>query len=185
MKEAKAGFNKIAADMDNALQKNSVVSKTKVNDMEEASSALVASQSCFHYCTVDYVYLITMLQAKKKHEVLDALLSMVKAYGNFFEEGQKLYQGSKTDTDQVRQNVRELRKKSIELDRMLDKRHVEITKESHENAKMLKQKPQRNSILLSNIEGYLFKRGQGAFKVWKRRWFYLKVLHFLFLNRFM
>ena len=81
MKDTKGYFNKISTDLDSALAKNSSASKSRPGDVEDASNLLTATQSCFRYTTLDYVYQISMLQSKKKHEVLEALLGCVKSYG--------------------------------------------------------------------------------------------------------
>ena len=69
MKDTKGYFNKLSQDLDSALYKNAAVSKSKVVDVEEATNMLTATQSCFNYTALDYVYLMTMLQAKKRHEI--------------------------------------------------------------------------------------------------------------------
>ena len=62
------------------------------------------------------------------------------------------------------------------LEKQLERRHTYVTTE---------ETPLYNEIKRSdmNIEGYLFKRGQNAFRTWNRRWFYLeanKVVFFLY-----
>lgn len=56
MKDTRGYFNKISSDLDTALSKNSAVSKNKPNEIEEMTNLLKATQSCFRYTTLDYVY---------------------------------------------------------------------------------------------------------------------------------
>ena len=176
MKEGRNFFGKVSTELDNALYKNSAVSKSKVNDVDEASNLLIASQSAFNYSAVDYVYSITMIQSRKRHEILDALLRMVNAYGAFFHQGEKMYKDSKQFAQELNTEIKEMRQNTTELEKAMESRHADITKESELTAQKMKQRPTRISATVPlDIQGYLFKRGQNAFRTWNRRWFYLKV----------
>ena len=122
------------------------------------------------YTTLDYVYQISMLQSRKKHEALEALLLFTKAYGDMFSQGNHLMAGLRPLTKKLADDVVTMRQASSSLDRRMEKRHSHITqgKEEDENNKS----EDKGGLVL---EGYLFKRGQNAFRTWKRRWFYLKV----------
>ena len=80
MKDTRGYFNKISSDLDSALYKNSCVSKSRPNEVEEVTNLLTATQSCFRYTTLDYVYQISMIQSKKRTEILEALLGYVDAH---------------------------------------------------------------------------------------------------------
>ena len=56
MKDTRGYFNKISSDLDSSLNKNSAVSKSKPNEIEECTNLLRATQSCFRYTALDYVY---------------------------------------------------------------------------------------------------------------------------------
>ena len=56
MKDTRGYFNKISSDLDSSLNKNSAVSKSKPNEIEECTNLLQATQSCFRYTALDYVY---------------------------------------------------------------------------------------------------------------------------------
>ena len=55
---------------------------------------------------------------------------------------------------------------SSALEKHLEKRHTYVTKEDT----VVLAEAKGKSI---NLEGYLFKRGQSAFRTWNRRWFYI------------
>jgi len=161
MKDTRGYFNKISSDLDSSLNKNSAVSKSRPNEIEECTNLLRATQSCFRYTALDYVYQISILQSKKRTEVLESILGLVKAYSNHFYEGQEYYQDLDVFTQQLSIEIDTMRTKTDTLDKQLEKRHNCVSDlEKEEN-------PIR-------IEGYLFKRGKNAFRVWNRRWFYLE-----------
>lgn len=39
-------------------------------EMEEAQNLLSATRSCFRHTALDHVYAISVIQAKKRHEIL-------------------------------------------------------------------------------------------------------------------
>ena len=59
MKDTRGYFNKISSDLDSSLNKNSAVSKSKPNDIEECTNLLQATQSCFRYTALDYIYQVS------------------------------------------------------------------------------------------------------------------------------
>lgn len=56
MRDTRGYFNKISNDLDGALNKNAAATKSRPNEVEDATNLLTATQSCFRYTTVDYVY---------------------------------------------------------------------------------------------------------------------------------
>ena len=70
MKESHAEFDKISNLLDSALSRNSQATKSKPAEMEEAQNLLSATQSCFRHTALDHVYSISLIQAKKRHEIL-------------------------------------------------------------------------------------------------------------------
>ena len=56
------------------------------------------------------------------------------------------------------------------LEKQLEKRHSLVSPEGQ----VVKEETS-NSGQTTKLEGYLFKRGQNAFRTWNRRWFYLEV----------
>merc|ERR1712110_1028157 len=159
MKDTRGYFNKISNDLDGALNKNAGASKSRPVEVEDATNFLTATQGCFRYTTLDYVYQISMLQSKKKTEVLETLLHLVNAYSNLFHNGQSYYQDLDVFSQQLGIEIDAMKNKTNTLDKSLEKRHNCV---SDLNSGGIR------------IEGYLFKRGSGAFKTWNRRWFYLE-----------
>ena len=54
-------FNKISGDLDSALNKNAAVPKSKPGEVEDAKNLLMATQSCFRYTGLDYVFQVNVL----------------------------------------------------------------------------------------------------------------------------
>jgi len=173
MKETKGYFNKISNDLDSALSKNAAASKCRPGDIEDASNLLTATRSCFRYTGMDYVYQISMLQKRKKHVVLDALSSFMGGYSSFFRQGTNVF----TDTDpflsQLNKNIQGMRDSCQALEKQLEKRHTYVTQSDLQSFNAASEAAEKKEGKRGGIEGYLFKRGQNAFRTWNRRWFYL------------
>ena len=112
-----------------------------------------------------------MIQSKKRHEVLDCLTSLVNAFGIFFKEGSDLFSQVEPETKEVATDVAEMKRLSNLLEKHLEKRHNLVSTDG--NAEV----PPAPTLGPGQprLEGYLFKRGQNAFRTWNRRWFYLEV----------
>jgi len=172
MKETKGYFNKISNDLDSALTKNAAVSKSRPSDLEDASNLLTATRSCFRYTGMDYVYQISMLQHKKKHVVLDSLANFMSAYNTFFHQGTDLFSDLEPFLRQLQSNMQVMAESSVILEKQLEKRHTYVTQaETMETGALETTGTGKGKPI--KVEGYLFKRGQNAFRTWNRRWFYL------------
>lgn len=173
MKETRGYFNKISNDLDSALSKNAAVSKSRPSDLEDSSNLLTATKSAFRYTGLDYVYQITVLQQKKKQLVLDSISSYMGAFQTLFRHGTDLMVEHDPFLKTIQSNLVLMSEKTSSLEKQLEKRHTYVTQgENLDTAQQdlsvttAKGKPVR-------IEGYLFKRGQKAFRTWNRRWFFL------------
>merc|ERR1719347_2134779 len=115
---------------------------------------------------------VRRLQHRKKHVVLDSLANFMSAYNTFFHQGSDLFSDLEPFLKQLQGNMQAMAERSIILDKQLEKRHTYVTQaETLETGAVdpggaSKGKPVK-------MEGYLFKRGQNAFRTWNRRWFYL------------
>jgi len=171
MKETKGYFNKISNDLDSALTKNAAASKSRPSDLEDASNLLTATRSCFRYTGMDYVYQISMLQHRKKHVVLDSLATFMSAYNTFFHQGSDLFSDLEPFLKQLQNNMQAMAESSVILEKQLEKRHTYVTQAETLETVGETSTPGKGKPI--KVEGYLFKRGQNAFRTWNRRWFYL------------
>jgi len=116
---------------------------------------------------------LSMIQSKKRHEVLDCLTSLVNAYGIFFKEGSDLLTKVEPETKEITKDIGEMKRLSALLEKQLEKRHLLFSPDDQGIEEMnAAAQPQGGA---PRLEGYLFKRGQNAFRTWNRRWFYLEV----------
>jgi hypothetical protein len=67
----KSVVEKLQQDYDNTLQRNSAVPKGKNLESEEALNALSVARVNYRSAAVDMVYTITLLQQRKRYEILD------------------------------------------------------------------------------------------------------------------
>ncbi|KAL1020581.1 hypothetical protein UPYG_G00002010 [Umbra pygmaea] len=89
-KETKKHFDRVREDMEIAQVKNAQAPKNKPHEVEEATGTLNITRKCFRHLALDYVLQINVLQAKKKFEILDAMLSFMQAQFSFFHQGYNL-----------------------------------------------------------------------------------------------
>lgn len=90
VKDSKQHFEKISVENDNVLVRNSQTPKSRVNEVEEVQNLLVATRSCFRHQALDYVSSLWILQAKKRHEILDTMLSYMRACSTYYHQGSDL-----------------------------------------------------------------------------------------------
>lgn len=57
-------------ELDAALSRNSQAPKSRPHESEEIQNLLSATRSCFRHTALDYVHSLSVLQARKRHEVL-------------------------------------------------------------------------------------------------------------------
>ncbi|CAH2048537.1 unnamed protein product, partial [Iphiclides podalirius] len=183
VKESKHHFDKISNDLDIALIRNSQVSRHKANDIEEVVNLLLATRSCFRHTALDHVQKITMLQARKRHEVLATFLSYMQACCTYYHQGADLSEDLEPFLKSTALEVATMRNDTRTLDKEMENRHTIVNskdtvlpsckagdiesdgKDGSTGAACLKSAPR--------MQGYLFKRTSNAFKTWNRRWFYL------------
>ncbi|NWJ04010.1 ACAP3 protein, partial [Crypturellus undulatus] len=178
-KETKKQFDKVREDMEISLVKNAQAPRHKPHEVEEATGTLTITRKCFRHLALDYVLQINVLQAKKKFEILDAMLSFMHAQYTFFQQGYSLLH----ELDPY------MKKLATELDQLVIDSAVEKREMEHKHA-LIQQRVISISSCLQDfsyddskvefnvdapngvvMEGYLFKRASNAFKTWNRRWF--------------
>ncbi|KAG7294825.1 hypothetical protein JYU34_022805, partial [Plutella xylostella] len=181
VKESKHHFDKISNDLDLALNRNSQVSKHKPPDVEEAVNLLLATRSCFRHTALDHVQRVTMLQARKRHEILATFLSYVQACCTYYHQGADLTEDLEPFLKTTAEEVTTMRNDTKILDKEMENRHTIVNSRdtvlpSCKTEAESDSKEGLGSPCLKNMprmQGYLFKRTSNAFKTWNRRWFYL------------
>ncbi|XP_026734488.1 arf-GAP with coiled-coil, ANK repeat and PH domain-containing protein 2 [Trichoplusia ni] len=183
VKESKNHFEKISNDLDTALNRNSQVSRHKLVEVEEVMNLLLATRSCFRHTALDHVQKITMLQARKRHEILATFLSYLQACCTYYHQGADLSEDLEPFLKTTADDIAVMRNDTKILDKEMENRHTIVNSKDTvlPSCKANEADGDCKDGLLSTpclknlprMQGYLFKRTSNAFKTWNRRWFYL------------
>ncbi|XP_062842450.1 arf-GAP with coiled-coil, ANK repeat and PH domain-containing protein 3b [Trichomycterus rosablanca] len=181
-KETKKQFDKVREDMEIAQVKNAQASRHKPHEVEEASSALIVSRKCFRHLALDYVLQINVLQAKKKFEILDSMLSFMHAQYTMFQQGYNLMDEINPYMKKLAAELDQLVIDSAMEKRVMEHQHAVIQQRdfSCDDSKVEFNVDAPNGIVM---EGYLFKRSTNAFKTWNRRWFSIQNSQLVYQKR--
>lgn len=79
-KESRHHLEKISGDLDAALTRNSQVPKSRPAEAEDSQNILSATRSCFRHTALDHVRVLSLLQTRKRHEVLGTVCRFLKIY---------------------------------------------------------------------------------------------------------
>uniref|UniRef100_A0A3Q4HBW6 Arf-GAP with coiled-coil, ANK repeat and PH domain-containing protein n=1 Tax=Neolamprologus brichardi TaxID=32507 RepID=A0A3Q4HBW6_NEOBR len=169
-KDTKKQFDRVREDMELAQVKNAQAPRNKVHEAEEATQALILSRKAFRHLALDYVLQINVLQAKKKFEILDAMLSFMRAQYTLFQQGFNILDEIDPYMKKLAAQLDQLVIDSAVEKRELEHKHALIQQRdfSYDDPKLEFNVDAPNGVVM---EGYLFKRASNAFKTWNRRWF--------------
>ncbi|KAK3583409.1 hypothetical protein CHS0354_040376 [Potamilus streckersoni] len=181
VKDTRKHFEKISDDMDSALVRNSQALRSKPQECEDAYNLLTATRTCFAHTSLDYIYQINILQSKKRFEVLDTMLSFVRAQSTYFHQGHELCQDFEPYMKDIASQVEELSvKASAEWKEMEERHNLVVNKDLSPNVQALPVSDEGSDM---QMEGYLFKRTKHAFKSWVRRWFIIQQNQLVYQKR--
>uniref|UniRef100_A0A8C3WNX9 Arf-GAP with coiled-coil, ANK repeat and PH domain-containing protein n=2 Tax=Catagonus wagneri TaxID=51154 RepID=A0A8C3WNX9_9CETA len=169
-KETKKQFDKVREDMELSLVRNAQAPRHRPHEVEEASGALILTRKCFRHLALDYVLQINVLQAKKKFEILDSMLSFMHAQYSFFQQGHSLLHQLDPYMKKLAAELDQLVIDSAVEKREMERKHAAIQQRdfSYDEPKVEFDVDAPSGVVM---EGYLFKRASNAFKTWNRRWF--------------
>uniref|UniRef100_I3JB30 Arf-GAP with coiled-coil, ANK repeat and PH domain-containing protein n=1 Tax=Oreochromis niloticus TaxID=8128 RepID=I3JB30_ORENI len=182
-KDRRKEFEKSSEALEGALSRNAQAPRGKQHEVEEASNALLNARKAFRSEALDYVLEINVIEAKKKTDILLAMLSLMDAQAQFFLQGHQ----SLSELDEYRQKLNEEHKQFV-LDcarekRDMEQRHAAVKKKdmSYDDSIMDFNGDAANGIAM---EGYLYKRASNAFKTWSRRWFSIQKNQLVYQKKF-
>ncbi|XP_056364272.1 arf-GAP with coiled-coil, ANK repeat and PH domain-containing protein 3 [Oenanthe melanoleuca] len=173
-KDTKKQFDRVREDLELSLVKNAQAPRHKPHEVEEATGTLSITRKCFRHLALDYVLQINVLQAKKKFEILDAMLSFMHAQFTFFQQGHGLLHQLEPYMKKLASELDQLVIDSAVEKREMEHKHALIQQRtllqdfSYDDSKVEFNVDAPNGVVM---EGYLFKRASNAFKTWNRRWF--------------
>ncbi|KFB36776.1 AGAP000563-PA-like protein [Anopheles sinensis] len=170
VKEYRQIFAKVSENLDAAVYKNSQVSRGRPADIVEAENLLSATKSCFNHTALDYVNYITLLQNRKRHEILATLLSYLQACSTYFHQGSDLCEDYGSFFKTLVDEIGLMRSEYGVLDKHMQNRHIDGGGGGGGSASASGGDHRHPGYM----EGYLFKRTSNAFKTWNRRWFCMR-----------
>lgn len=182
-KDVRKEFERGSESLEAAQSRNAQASRSKQHEVEEASQALLNARRSFRSGALDYVLQINVIEAKKKTDILMAMLSLMEAQAQFFQQGHQ----SLSELDDYRRTLSEehtqLVLNSAREKRDMEQRHAAIKKKdvSYDDSIMDFSTDAANGIAM---EGYLYKRASNAFKTWSRRWFSIQKNQLVYQKKF-
>ncbi|CAK6952885.1 arf-GAP with coiled-coil%2C ANK repeat and PH domain-containing protein 1 isoform X2 [Scomber scombrus] len=182
-KDVRKEFERSSECLEGALSRNAQAPRGKQHEVEEASNTLLNARRTFRSGALDYVLEINVIEAKKKTDIVMAMLSLMEAQAQFFE----LNHESVSELDNYRRKLTEETTQFV-LDsarekRDMEQKHSAIKKMdvSYDDSIMDFNTDAANGIAM---EGYLYKRASNAFKTWSRRWFSIQKNQLVYQKKF-
>ncbi|KAM8882362.1 arf-GAP with coiled-coil, ANK repeat and PH domain-containing protein 1 isoform 2-T3 [Synchiropus picturatus] len=182
-KDVRKEFERSSECLEGALAKNAQAPRNKPHEVEEASSALLNARKSFRSSALDYVLEINVIEAKKKTDILMAMLSLLDAQAQLFQHGHE----SLSELEEYRRNLYDEHTQfvlnSAREKRDMEQKHAAIKKKdiSYDDSIMHFNGDAANGI---PMEGYLYKRASNAFKTWNRRWFSIQKNQLMYQKKF-
>uniref|UniRef100_A0A8C4GRY6 Arf-GAP with coiled-coil, ANK repeat and PH domain-containing protein n=1 Tax=Dicentrarchus labrax TaxID=13489 RepID=A0A8C4GRY6_DICLA len=170
-KDVRKEFERSSECLEGAQGRNAQAPRGKQHEVEEASNALLNARKAFRSEALDYV-----LEVRKKENLLNAILSLMEAQAQFFQQGHQ----SLSELDEYRRKLNEEHTQfvlnSAREKRDMEQRHAAIKKKdvSYDDSIMDFNADAANGIAM---EGYLYKRASNAFKTWSRYKFTHEMSH--------
>uniref|UniRef100_A0A8C1GC72 Arf-GAP with coiled-coil, ANK repeat and PH domain-containing protein n=1 Tax=Cyprinus carpio TaxID=7962 RepID=A0A8C1GC72_CYPCA len=173
-KDTKKHFDKVREDLEIAQVKNAQAPRNKPHEVEEATSTLNFTRKCFRHLALDYVLQINVLQAKKKFEILDAMLSFMHAQYSLYQQGYNLLDEIDPYMKKLAAELDQLVIDSAMEKREMEHKHATIQQRdfAYEDPKLEFNVDAPNGLVM---EGYLFKRASNAFKTWNSQHIYNRI----------
>lgn len=182
-KDVRKEFERSSETLEGALARNAQAPRGKQHEVEEATNALLNARKSFRSGALDYVLEINVIEAKKKADILLAMLSLMEAQAQFFQQGHQ----SLSELDQYCQKLNEEHTQFV-LNSARDKRDMEQRHAAIKKKDMVYDDPMLDfNIDAANgiaMEGYLYKRASNAFKTWSRRWFSIQKNQLVYQKKF-
>ncbi|CAB1345215.1 unnamed protein product [Coregonus sp. 'balchen'] len=182
-KEVRKEFERGSESLEAALSRNAQAPRGKQHEVEEASHALLNTRKTFRSGALDYVLQINVIEAKKKTDILMAMVSMMEAQSQFFQQGHQSLSELADYRRTLSEEHTQLVLNSAREKRDMEQRHAAIKKKdvSYDNSLMDFCADAPNGIAM---EGYLYKRASNAFKTWSRRWFSIQKNQLVYQKKF-
>ncbi|KAM9836520.1 arf-GAP with coiled-coil, ANK repeat and PH domain-containing protein 1 isoform 3-T3 [Aulostomus maculatus] len=182
-KDVRKEFERSSECLEGALARNAQAPRGKAHEVEEASNGLLNARKAFRSGALDYVLEINVIEAKRKTDILMAMLSLMDAQAQLFQHGHQ----SLSELEDYRRKLSEEHTQfvlnSAREKRDMEQRHAAIKKKdiSYDDSIIDGNTDAANGIAM---EGYLYKRASNAFKTWSRRWFSVQKNQLVYQKKF-
>ncbi|XP_029381695.1 arf-GAP with coiled-coil, ANK repeat and PH domain-containing protein 1 [Echeneis naucrates] len=182
-KDVRKEFERNSETLEGALVRNAQAPRGKQHEVEEASNALLNARRAFRAGALDYVLEINVIEAKKKMDILMAMLSLMEAQAQFFQIGHQSLSELEDYREKLNKEHTQFVLNSAREKRDMEQRHAAIKKKdvSYDDSIMDFNADAANGIAM---EGYLYKRASNAFKTWSRRWFSIQKNQLVYQKKF-
>ncbi|XP_034712138.1 arf-GAP with coiled-coil, ANK repeat and PH domain-containing protein 1 [Etheostoma cragini] len=182
-KDVRRGFERGSECLEGALVRNAQAPRGKQHEVEEASNALLNARKTFRSEALDYVLEINVIEAKKKTEILMAMLSLMEAQAQLFQQGHQSFSELEEYRQKLNKEHTQFVLNAAREKRDMEQRHAAIKKKdvSYDDSIMDFNADAANGIAM---EGYLYKRASNAFKTWSRRWFSIQKNQLVYQKKF-
>ncbi|XP_041926362.1 arf-GAP with coiled-coil, ANK repeat and PH domain-containing protein 1 [Alosa sapidissima] len=182
-KDVRKEFERCSETLDNALNRNAQAPRGKQHEVEEASNAMLNARKAFRSGALDYVLEINVIESKKKTDVLSAVLELMGAQAQFFQQGHQSLKELETYRKTLSDEQTQLVLNAAREKRDMEQKHAAIKKKdmSHDDSIMDYCADAATGIVM---EGYLYKRASNAFKTWSRRWFSIQKNQLVYQKKF-
>ncbi|XP_065842215.1 arf-GAP with coiled-coil, ANK repeat and PH domain-containing protein 2-like isoform X1 [Oscarella lobularis] len=179
VKDTKKVFDKLNTEVDSCLIKNSHISKSKVQEADEASRTLSDTSKAFRQIGLDYSCQLNAFHIRKGGTIVQNLLSFMEAQLDFLRHGQELTKTSQPQVQAVSEKVGEKNKMHVVQEKMMDEQKQELSVLAAQSDLTFVPKSERGVVL----QGCLWKRSKNAFKTWNRRFFSIKDNQLLYQHK--
>ncbi|XP_062371791.1 arf-GAP with coiled-coil, ANK repeat and PH domain-containing protein 1 [Sardina pilchardus] len=182
-KDVRKEFERCSETLDNALNRNAQAPRGKQHEVEEASNAMLNARKAFRSGALDYVLEINVIESKKKTDILSAVLELMGAQAQFFQQGHQSLKELETHRKKLSDEQTQLVLNTAREKRDMEQKHAAIKKKdmSHDDTIMDYCADAATGIVM---EGYLYKRASNAFKTWSRRWFSIQKNQLVYQKKF-
>ncbi|GAB1296323.1 Arf-GAP with coiled-coil, ANK repeat and PH domain-containing protein 1 [Apodemus speciosus] len=168
-REARRDFWRGAENLEAALTHNAEVPRRRVQEAEDAGTALRTARAGYRSRALDYALQVNVIEDKRKFDIMEFVLRLVEAQAAYFQQGHEELNRLAQYRKELGAQLHNLVLNSAREKRDMEQRHVVLKQKElggEEPEPSLKEGP--GGLVM---EGHLFKRASNAFKTWSRRWF--------------
>ena len=109
VKNTKKAFEKATSKLCQAQDKYVALSGKKEETLAEATETVRHEQKNLNSCSLEYVYLLHMVQERKKFEFVEAILNFTQSWVRYYQKGAEVARGQEGYMTDLKQRVKKTR----------------------------------------------------------------------------